>query len=56
MMKKPNLATAPKQPEPAWVRWWREHPQGKPVQHIEPKGKVKLARRERRRRARGDDS
>jgi hypothetical protein len=35
-------------PEPAWVRWWRIHPTGKPNPDDKTKAERKRARRARR--------
>lgn len=39
---------APVDPDPAWVRWWRANPVGKPLPHVETKGKRKATRRARK--------
>jgi hypothetical protein len=49
-MYNPNEAPRAEQQDPAWVKWWRSHPGGAPVQHVETKGKRKRTRRERRRK------
>lgn len=49
MNGKPNDTPPPRNEDPAWVKWWHANPNGKPVQHVETKGKRKRTRRERRR-------